>query len=54
MPKPVLVGQLGHMCILPLVALAMIGLFPMPAALAIDLMVVAACPGGVVSNLWTY
>lgn len=54
MPKPVLVGLLGHMFILPLVALAMIGLFPMPAAFAIGLMVVAACPGGAVSNLWTY
>ena len=54
MPKPVLVGLLGHMFILPLVALAMIGLFPMPAAFAIGLMVVAACPGGAVSNLWTH
>ena len=54
MPRPVLVGLLGHMFILPLVALAMIGLFPMPAAFAIGLMVVAACPGGAVSNLWTY
>jgi len=54
MPKPVLVGLLGHMLILPLVALAMIGLFPMPATFAIGLMVVAACPGGAVSNLWTY
>lgn len=54
MPRPVLVGLLGHMFILPLVALAMIGLFPMPAAFAIGLMVVAACPGGAVSNLWTH
>jgi BASS family bile acid:Na+ symporter len=54
MPRPVLVGLLGHMFILPLVALAMIGLFPMPAAFALGLMVVAACPGGAVSNLWTY
>ncbi len=54
MPKPVLVGLLGHMFILPLVALAMIGLFPMPAAFAVGLLVVAACPGGAVSNLWTH
>lgn len=54
MPKPVLVGLLGHMFILPLVALAMIGMFPMPAAFALGLMVVAACPGGAVSNLWTH
>lgn len=54
MPKPVLVGLLGHMFILPLVALAMIGLFPMPAAFALGLIVVAACPGGAVSNLWTH
>jgi BASS family bile acid:Na+ symporter len=54
MPRPVLVGLLGHMFILPLVALAMIGLFPMPAAFTIGLMVVAACPGGAVSNLWTH
>ena len=54
MPRPVLVGLLGHMFILPLVALAMIGLFPMPAAFALGLMVVAASPGGAVSNLWTH
>ena len=54
MPKPVLVGLLGHMFILPLVALAMIGIFPMPAAFALGMIVVAACPGGAVSNLWTH
>ncbi len=54
MPKPVLVGLFGHLLILPLVALVMIGLFPMPAAFALGLMVVAASPGGAVSNLWTH
>lgn len=54
MPKPVLVGLLGHTLILPSVALAMIVLFDVPTAFALGLMVVAACPGGAVSNLWTY
>ncbi|MGK2941681.1 MAG: bile acid:sodium symporter family protein [Immundisolibacter sp.] len=53
-PRPVLVGLFGHTLILPAVALGMIMLFPMPAAFALGLMVVAACPGGAVSNLWTH
>lgn len=54
MPKPVLVGLFGHTIILPLAAFAMIWLFDVPTAFALGLMVVAASPGGAVSNLWTY
>lgn len=54
MPKPVLVGIFGHTIILPVVAFAMIAVFEVPTAFALGLMVVAACPGGAVSNLWTY
>jgi bile acid:Na+ symporter, BASS family len=54
MPKPVLVGLFGHMLVLPIVAFAMIFLFDLPTAFALGLVVVAACPGGAVSNLWTY
>lgn len=54
MPKPVLVGIFGHTFILPVVAFAMIAVFEVPTAFALGLMVVAACPGGAVSNLWTY
>lgn len=54
MPRPVLVGLFGHMLILPAVALGIISVFSLPTPFALGLMVVSACPGGVVSNLWTH
>lgn len=53
-PKPVLVGLLGHYALLPLLGFAVAWLFPMPAELAIGLVLVAACPSGTTSNALTY
>jgi len=53
-PKPVLIGILGHYALLPLLGFAAAWLFPMPAELAIGLVLVAACPSGTTSNALTY
>lgn len=53
-PKPVLIGILGHYALLPLLGFAVAWLFPMPAELAIGLVLVAACPSGTTSNALTY
>lgn len=51
MPKPVLVGLLGQVIVLPLFALSIALIFSAPAEIAIGLMILAACPGGTTSNL---
>lgn len=53
-PKAVLVGTFGQMVLLPLAGFAIAAwLLPVPA-LAIGLVLLAACPGGTTSNLVTY
>lgn len=50
-PKSVLVGLLGQLVLLPLLAFGLVSVFNLPPVLAIGLMVVAACPGGTTSNI---
>lgn len=53
-PRPALAGLGGQMLLLPLVGFALAAwLMPTPA-LAIGLVLLAACPGGVTSNLVTW
>lgn len=53
-PRPALAGLGGQMLLLPLVGFALAAwLMPTPA-LAIGLVLLAACPGGVTSNMVTY
>lgn len=53
-PRPALAGLGGQMLLLPLVGFALAAwLMPTPA-LAIGLVLLAACPGGVTSNLVSY
>lgn len=49
-PRAVLVGLAGQMLLLPLVALLITALFPLPPAIAVGIILLAACPGGITSN----
>lgn len=53
-PKAVATGLVGQLMLLPLVAFALVWLFGVPALLAIGFMIIAACPGGVTSNLFSH
>ena len=53
-PKAAAVGVFCQMVLLPLVALAVVGIVEMEPALAVGLMVLAFCPGGTTSNMLTY
>jgi BASS family bile acid:Na+ symporter len=50
-PKPALTGILGQLILLPLVGFIFINLFSLPPEIAIGVMIIAACPGGIVSNV---
>ena len=49
-PKPVAIGLVGQLMVLPLLALILIYALGLPAVAAVGLMILAACPGGVTSN----
>lgn len=53
MPKAVLIGGLGQLLVIPLVAFLLLHLFDLPPAMAFGVMLVAFCPGGVTSNILT-
>ena len=53
-PKAVTVGVVCQMIILPLIGFAIIKSFSLAPELAIGLMILTFCPGGVTSNLLTY
>ena len=53
-PKAVLIGLVAQMLILPLIAYGIVLLFGMTGALAMGMMILALCPGGTTSNLYTY
>ena len=50
-PKAVAIGLANQIILLPLIGLAIIKLIPLEAAFAMGIMVIAASPGGAVSNL---
>ena len=52
-PKEFLIGLFSQVIILPLVGLLLILIWPLPPELAIGLMIIAAAPGGVTSNVLT-
>lgn len=54
MPKAVFVGLFGQMLLLPMTAFAIAVYFHVPEDIAIGLMILAACPGGTSSNLFTH
>lgn len=53
-PKDFAIGALSQMVLLPLVAFLLVSIWPLDPALAVGVMIIAACPGGVTSNLMTY
>ncbi|WP_372625359.1 bile acid:sodium symporter family protein [Arsukibacterium sp.] len=53
-PKGFIIGSLAQLLVLPLTAIAVIALFNLQAELAIGLFILALCPGGTTSNLYSY
>ncbi|MCG8435750.1 MAG: bile acid:sodium symporter family protein [Gammaproteobacteria bacterium] len=53
-PKAVSIGIVCQMLLLPLVACLIIMLFGLKAELAVGLLIIALCPGGVTSNMISY
>ena len=52
-PRDFLVGALCQIVALPLVALALVSVWPLTPELALGVMILAAAPGGVTSNILT-
>lgn len=50
-PKPVLIGLVNQLILLPIVAYILIIVFNIQTELAVGFMILAACPGGATSNL---
>lgn len=53
-PKAFMTGAFLQIVSLPILAFLVTLVFPMSAPLAVGLMILAACPGGVTSNILTY
>lgn len=53
-PKAFFVGALAQLLLLPLCALLVISLFELQGELAVGLFILALCPGGTTSNLYSY
>lgn len=52
-PRDFLAGAASQVVLLPLVAFLLVSLWPLPPALALGVMVIAAAPGGATSNVLT-
>ena len=52
-PKDFIVGFLSQVILLPVIAFGLILIIPMPVEIAMGVMVIAAAPGGVTSNVLT-
>ena len=52
-PKDFIIGAISQVVILPIVALILIFLFPIPTELKVGLILLAAAPGGVTTNVIT-
>ncbi len=53
-PKDFIIGAFSQIVVLPLVAFGLLSVWTIDPALAVGVMIIAACPGGVTSNLMTY
>lgn len=53
-PKAVALGLVAQMVMLPILAYGIILAFGMTGAVAVGVMILALCPGGTTSNLYTY
>ena len=52
-PRDLLVGFLSQVILLPIIAFGLILIIPMPIEIAMGVMIIAAAPGGVTSNVLT-
>jgi bile acid:Na+ symporter, BASS family len=52
-PRAVALGLAGQLLVLPALAFAAAAFFSLPAGLAVGLILIATCPGGAHSNLYT-
>ena len=52
-PRDFMIGFLGQVIILPIIAFILIHIISMPPEIALGVMVIAAAPGGVTSNILT-
>ena len=53
MPRDFIVGFLSQVILLPIIAFGLILIIPMPIEIAMGVMIIAAAPGGVTSNILT-
>jgi BASS family bile acid:Na+ symporter len=53
-PKAVALGLVAQMIMLPILAYGIVLAFGMTGAVAVGVMILALCPGGTTSNLYTY
>ena len=53
-PKAVVVGLIGQLILLPIIAFLLTLIFKLPAELAVGLIIIALAPGGATSNMFTY
>jgi len=53
-PKNFLIGLISQLFFLPIVGLILVIIWPLPIEIAIGVMLIAAAPGGVTSNILTY
>jgi BASS family bile acid:Na+ symporter len=53
-PKNFLIGLVSQLIFLPIVGLILVIVWPLPIEIAIGVMLIAAAPGGVTSNLLTF
>jgi len=52
-PKDFIIGAISQMIILPIIAIILIFVFPLPTELKVGLILLAAAPGGVTTNVVT-
>lgn len=53
-PKAFAIGAASQMVVLPLIAFLLVMVWPIDPVLAVGVLILAACPGGVTSNLLTH
>jgi bile acid:Na+ symporter, BASS family len=53
-PKAIIVGLTNQLILLPVFGFALVQLFGLSGAMAVGIMILAACPGGATSNLITH
>ncbi|MBW4976785.1 bile acid:sodium symporter family protein [Marinobacter adhaerens] len=51
-PKGMIVGTIAQILVMPLIAFILATLLAVPPAIAVGLVIIAACPGGTTSNLF--